>query len=460
MRLEDRHAAPAESGMSSGTGIGDIGGRLDRLPITWLHAALIAACSVGFGFDLLEMALGNALSAVFSAPPHSLSASRLSPLLSAVYFGGLIGAPLLGWLAGRIGRRTVLSAGLLWLASMSLAMVFTDSIPWLTAIRALSGIALGAYPPLMLALLTDVLPPARRGLLIMATIALAALGQPAGILLVRWLTPIQPLGIEAWKWAFLLGSAGAVAAAILFRLVPESPRWLAAAGRDADAEAAFRAFADAPVLWRPKEISKRLPVSFRADANAPFRRYRRAFAVVSALYFLGPWAIVGFPLTTGAVLIGKGYRLSDTLLYIGIASFGAFLGTFATAFAVDRVQRRSALAICAGAMALAVGAFAVSGSPVWLIASNLAFFFVSNIYLAALGVYTAELFPTPIRSAASASAWAVNRLGSVLAPPALLFLLHTRGSAQMFATVAAILALSVGIVLGFGPRGRAGEPVE
>jgi len=460
MRLEDRQAALAEAGMPSGVGIDDIGGRLDRLPITWLHAALIAACAVGFGFDLLEMALGNALSAVFSAPPHSLPASRLSPLLSAVYFGGLIGAPALGWLAGRIGRRAVLSAGLLWLAAMSLAMVFTDSIPWLTAIRALAGIALGAYPPLMLALLTDVLPAARRGLLIMATIALAALGQPAGILLVRWLTPIQPLGIEAWKWAFLLGGAGAVGAAILFRMVPESPRWLAAAGRAAEAEAAFHAFAASRVLWRPKETPGPLSVPRPADPYPPFRRYRRAFTVVSGLYFLGPWALVGFPLVTGAVLIGKGYRLSDTLLYIGIASFGAFLGTFASAFAVDRFERRSALAICAGAMALAVMAFAVGGSPAWLIASNLAFFFMSNIYLAALGLYTAELFPTRLRSTASASAWAVNRLGSVLAPPALLFLLHTRGSAPMFAMVIAILALSVAIVLGFGPRGRAGESVE
>jgi len=445
--------------MLSGVGIDDIGGRLDRLPITWLHAALIAACAVGFGFDLLEMALGNALSAVFSAPPHSLPASRLSPLLSAVYFGGLIGAPALGWLAGRIGRRAVLSAGLLWLAVMSLAMAFTDSIPWLTAIRALAGIALGAYPPLMLALLTDVLPAARRGLLIMGTIALAALGQPAGILLVRWLTPIQPLGIEAWKWAFLLGGAGAVAAAILFRMVPESPRWLAVMGRGAEAEAAFHSFAASRVLWQPKETpSPSTPR--RAFPHPPFRRYRRAFAVVSGLYFLGPWALVGFPLVTGAVLIGKGYRLSDTLLYIGIASFGAFLGTFASAFAVDRFERRSALAICAGAMALAVMAFAVGGSPAWLIASNLAFFFMSNIYLAALGLYTAELFPTRLRSAASASAWAVNRLGSVLAPSALLFLLHTWGSVPMFATVTAILVLSVAIVLVFGPRGRAGEAVE
>jgi len=442
----------------------NIAGRLERLPVTWLHAAIIAACSIGFGFDLLEVALGNALSAVFSAPPHKIPTAQLSPLLSAVYFGGFLGAPSLGWLADRIGRRAVLTGGLLWLAATSLAMVSTDRVGWLTVFRVLAGLSLGAYPPLMLAFLTDILPSARRGMLIMFALAFAALGQPAGILLVRWLTPIQPLGIEAWKWAFLVGGAGAVGAAILFRMAPESPRWLAAVGRDDEAEAACRAFEASRTLWqaphRPKEVP--IPIqTVRSDNKRPSTwRYWRELAVMAGLYFLGPWATVGFPLVTGAVLIAKGYRLSDTLLYIGIASFGAVLGTFASAFLVDRIERRSALAICAATMALAVMAFALASAPIWLIVSNLAFFFVSNVYLAAQGVYAAELFPTRLRSRAAAATWAVNRLSSMLAPPALLYLLHRQGSVPMFATVATILAASIVVIAVYAPRGRSRQQVD
>jgi MFS transporter, putative metabolite:H+ symporter len=86
--------------------------RLDRLPLTRLHVAILAVCAGGFAFDLLEVALGGALSAVFSVPPHRIDASQLSQLIAAVYIGAIIGAPLLGWLADRFGRKRLLMAAL------------------------------------------------------------------------------------------------------------------------------------------------------------------------------------------------------------------------------------------------------------------------------------------------------------------------------------------------------------
>ncbi len=441
----------------------DIAGRLDRLPITRLHAAIVAVCSIGFTFDLLEVALGGALSAVFSAPPHRVAPDRLSMLLSAVYAGAIVGAPALGWLADRVGRRAVLTTGLLWLALTSLAMMTTDRIESLAAFRLLAGLVLGAYPPLMLAYLTDILPSRRRGMLILIAIAFATLGQAAGILLIRWLTPIQPLGLEAWKWAFVVGSAGAVGAAVLFWIMPESPRWLAATGRADEAEIGCRAFEASPVVWQPKDTAVPAPAT---EPEAParggswIRRYRRELLVMAGLYFLSPWAVVGFPLLSGPVLIEKGYKLSDTLLYIGISPFGAFLGTFFAAFFTDRIERRTTIALCAGVMAAAVMSFAVSAAPAGLIISSLAFNFISNVYLAALAVYASELFPTRLRSSAASATWAVNRVSSAMAPFVLPRLLHARGITPMFTVVAATLAVSFLLVAAYGPRGKAGRPVE
>jgi putative MFS transporter len=77
--------------------------RLDALPLTRLHLTVALACSVALGVDLMEMSLGNALAAVFSAPPYNMDARHLSWLIAAVFLGAIIGAPLLGRLADRRG---------------------------------------------------------------------------------------------------------------------------------------------------------------------------------------------------------------------------------------------------------------------------------------------------------------------------------------------------------------------
>lgn len=461
MRVTQQDSAP---GIAPGTtvAVADVPVRLDRLPVTRLHLLVVVACAIGFGFDLLEVALGSALSAVFSAPPYSVPKNHLSLLLSAAYASAIVGAPALGWLADRIGRRNVLTGGLLWLAATSFAMTTTDRMELLFGFRLLAGIALGAYPPLMLAYLADILPAARRGPMTMMAIAFAALGQPLGLFLVRWLTPIHPLGLAGWKWAFVAGSVGAVGAAFLFRLIPESPRWLAATGRAAEAETAYRQFAASSSVLpaKPAPAISRRPVDASAPSGSWIRRHRRSFAVVGGLYFLGPWALVGFPLTTGAVLIAKGFKLTDTLLFIAVASFGPFFGTFIASFGADRLARRTAIALGATAMTLSVGLFAVSDSPVGLMAGSLSFSLIANVYLAVLAVYAAEAFPTRYRSSASSATWAINRVASTAAPLVLFGVLQVGGAGVMFSLIAAALVASVLLVLAFGSAGRAGQAVD
>ena len=223
--------------------------QLDRLPLTRLHWAIVILCALGLTFDVIEAALGYALSAAFSSPPHQVAPYQLSLLLGSIFAGGAIGAPLLGWLADRRGRRLALSASLLVLTLTSLLAAASPDVAWLTFFRVLSGMALGAYPPLMVAYLTDVLPAARRGMLIMLVGAIGFLGAPAVVFLIRWLNALQPFGLEGWRGALIIGAAGAAATGAAFRLLPESPRWLLAAGRLDAAIEAYNRFMRHAVGW-------------------------------------------------------------------------------------------------------------------------------------------------------------------------------------------------------------------
>jgi MFS transporter, putative metabolite:H+ symporter len=287
------------------------------------------------------------------------------------------------------------------------------------------------------------------------------------IFLVRWLTPLQPLGLDAWRWALILGAIGSLITGILFRLLPESPRWLDAVGRHAEADASCRRIERAAGLAPSSEAPASAPPAREREkpddgfwSAARGRQHRLRALLLGAMYFLTPWATIGFPLLSGAVLVEKGFRVSDSLLYVGITMFGPSIGVLVGAFVIDRFERRTALAVCATAMALLGLAFAVSATPTPLMIVGIALNLIQSIYIAALSVYGAELFPTALRARASAGAWAVNRLTSALVPLVLLPLLVGSGAIAMFSAVAAALIASVVLVLAFGPRGLARRPVE
>jgi MFS transporter, putative metabolite:H+ symporter len=432
----------------------DIAARLDRLPVTALHRWILVVSALGLWFDIAEIALSNALSAVFSAPPHRVEALPLSLLLASVYAGGAIGAPLLGRLGDRQGRRRAQSLALGLLALASIAAAFSPDLAWLTLFRFLSGMALGAFPPLAIAYLSDLLPPARRGGLIVITGALSALGAPAMLFLMRWLTPLQPLGFDGWRWLLVAGGISAGIIALLFRLLPESPRWLAAVGRGDEADAVCRQFERrADTLPAPTVPA----LALRPEPPLSPSAFRRRMTLLTGLYFLGPWAIAAFPMLSGAVMVAKGIHVSDSLLYAGIGSFGPSLGAIAAALFIDRIGRRTALVLCGGGLVLAGFGFAAGTSPLDMVLTGLAFHLIGWLHISVLNLYTAELFPTGQRAGTSAAAFAVNRVASMLVPIVLLPVLRSEGVPAMFAIMTASLVAGMALTLVFGPRGLAGR---
>lgn len=423
---------------------------LDRASVGPMHVLAMAVCAAAFAFDLFEMALGSALAAVFSAEPHKLATAQLSWLLASVYIGAVVGAPLFGWMADRYGRKQLMAALMAGLALSSAAAGASEDAAELTVWRGLSGLALGAYPALMISYLTDLLPARRRGPLIFLVVGLASLGAPAGVLLIRGLATVEPLGIEAWRWGFYTGAAGAAAVSALLFLLPESPRWLAARGRLVEAQSAVQRFTRGLVAH---------PTFDPANAASKPAPVKRAWMSVALLFFASPWSTVAFPLLAGALLVNRGFHLSDTLLYVAVSNFGPALGVLLGALGVDRLERRVTLALCASAMLVASAGFMVAESPAVLILCSTGFMLAAALYVPSLSVYGAELFPTQSRAAAFGGAWTFNRAGAAVAPLLLLPLLQSAGATALMAVVAVSLLVSLAL-LWLAPTGAAKRPVD
>jgi putative MFS transporter len=427
--------------------------RLDSSSLKVVHGFAALLCAVGFGVDLLEISVTNGLSAVFSAPPHSLRPPVLSWLLASVYIGAVVGAPFVGWIADRKGLKAALCGALLWLGVSTLLAATQPSLAGFGVFRLLSGIALGAYPPLMIAYLTAIAPARYRGLMIFWVCSLAYLAPPLGIFMISWLTPVHPFDIEGWRWPFAVGGLAALLVGAAFIRLPESPRWLLTRGHRQEAERICLAIERSPVLGVPsllepretKTDAPRVPIhSTPADGS----KLRGTLRFVMVLYFLQPWSMAAFPLLTGPMLLKRGHRLTDTLLYIALATFGPALSTFIAGPLIDRLKRRVSLLLACAAMLLSVGVFFCTDTPVLLTGAILTFTTGVAVYTPLMTTYGAELIPVAQRASLTTLAWAGNRLAAVLVPLSVLPLFVAYGASAVgwevtFALIASVLLLAL-----------------
>lgn len=451
---------------------------LDQLPLTRRHLLILLICTLGSLWDIAEVNIGSILSSVYSLKSSPIAPGQLSWLLASMYVGAIVGAPVLGWLADRYGRRPALVTTLSILGTASLAAALSPNIAMLTSFRMLSGFAIGGFPAVMITYITDVMPVRERGRMMLLASGISFLAAPATLFGAKLLNSMPLVGLDAWRW--ICGGAGlgaALTAACALRL-SESPRWLRANGHHERAEREQRLFESSVPLFGARNGSAGLLIGSASAAHAagsprppaqssssdseastphsavPFWRA----ILVGALCFLSPWSTVGFSLLSGAVLISKGFDLSSTFMFTGIVAFGTVFGLIVASLWIDRLARKTALLLSAVAMGISEVSFGIASRPWAIISAGLLFMVFTSIYVTMLSFYIAEFFPTRTRARATSTTWAVNRVASMLVPLVLLPLLKARGAFWMCSAIAVTLLVSIAL-LAIAPRGRAGQTV-
>lgn len=130
-----------------------------------------------------------------------------------------VAMPLSGWWADRLGRRRVLFVGVVAESVLSLGAALAPDLVVLVVVRALQGLAAAAILPCVMGLVTEVVPPERRGRALGLWAGANGLGQAVG-------PPLGGLLASAFDWRAIFAPAlvvGALAAVGTLRLVPARP---------------------------------------------------------------------------------------------------------------------------------------------------------------------------------------------------------------------------------------------
>jgi putative MFS transporter len=438
-----------------------IAARLDRLPITRAHRAIVAIAGVGTFFDLFDIFLAGVLGTVLIDRFH-LDRVSLPLVLASGFLGMFLGALGLGLMADRLGRRRAFLLNLAIYSSFTLLGAFATSAGMLIAARFVAGIGIGAELPLVDSYLSEFLPPRQRGRYTAVAYTVGFVGVPAVGFLARALVPRQPFGIDGWRWVFVAGSLGGAIIWWLRRDLPESPRWLESRGRHAEADA---------IVTRLEREAGHVATS----PNGAFADRTAAAAAPTARLFSPPYAgrtivlwifqifqsvgYYGFGTLVPLVLVSKGFSVVNSLTYVSAVYIGYPLGSALSIPLVERFDRRWLIVGSAMAMAVLGIALGLASAPIAIVAFGMSYTVVSNIFSNAFHIFQAEIFPTAIRATATSTAYGLSRLSSAAMPFVLLPLLERSGATAMFAAVATAMAIVVVDIGVFAPS-TTGRPLE
>src|SRR5256714_4003942 len=197
------------------------------------HRKAILVTGVAWTFVAMEILLVGFVAPVFAGLWH-LNGVMLGLVNSAALAGSLVGSLVLGRTSDRIGRKRIFQFSILWYAVFTACTALSWG-PWsVMTFRFLAGLGLGGMLVVDPSLLTEYLPPQRRGRLLV----MLDLFWPLGLLLATGLSYVFLVKVAAawsWRWLFLAASFPAFLAFVARLSLPESPFYLARKGRAEDA---------------------------------------------------------------------------------------------------------------------------------------------------------------------------------------------------------------------------------
>jgi MFS transporter, putative metabolite:H+ symporter len=447
------------------TGTISVAARLNRLPVTRKHVAIVVIVGIGMFFDLYEVFLAGTLSTVLKTRFH-VGPDNLKLVLASAFVGAFVGAVLLSRLADRLGRRRAFFLTLGIYSVFSVLAAFSPNVGWLIVCRFIAGIGIGGELPLCDAYLSDVLPARSRGRLIGWAYTVGFCAVPAAGFLARGLAGGQIAGIDGWRWMFVFGGLGAAICWGLRRTLPESPRWLEAVGRNAEADRITTEFEQSArgqgfTLPDPEPVAA-VPPQPREPVRTlfvpPWRRRTVMLWIFQCLQTLGYY---GFGTLVPLILTAKGYDVVTSLAFSAVTFIGYPVGSLLSIPIIERFERRTLIIASALAMVVLGLAFGFSSSGAAILVAGFLYTAASNVFSNAYHVYQGELYPTRLRATGAGSAYSLSRLATAFMPFLLLPLLDNHGSGAVFVCIgAAMILLSLDIAL-LGPRttGRALEDV-
>jgi len=390
---------------------------LDDVPIGRAHVALMLVMAAAVTIDVMKPAT---LSFVLPGMTHEYGLkSPLNPrgavpaaLLPLSGIGGtVLGSFIWGWLGDRLGRR----ASILMAAMTFIATSICGSMPVFALnmfMCFVMGLGVGGMLPIMFTIMAETIPARHRGWLLVLIG-----GDVAGAYIATsWLAAVLVPSLS-WRILWLIGFPTGLLLILLNRWIPESPRFLLARGRTREATAIMHRYG-AAIVTEPESdrADSRVGSSFAQLFRPPFL----SATLVVVLLGIGIGLVsFGFQLWIPSNLQKLGYGEAAANRLLRNSALMGFPLNFVVAWLYGFWSSRGTLIVLTSLTALSLVGFVSAGDAVAANSTLLYTLLIMPIWgissvVAVLSAYSAEIFPTRLRSRGSGLAAGFSKAGGVL----------------------------------------------
>ncbi|CAG2139283.1 MFS transporter [Cupriavidus numazuensis] len=345
--------------------------------------------SLGFGLVGIDRFMIMPLFPVMMQDLH-LDYQDLGHITGALAIAWGFSAMFMGNLSDRLGHRKVLIPAIVVFSLLAGLSGLATGVGSLVAIRALMGLAEGAYTPASIVATMDASKPSRHGM----NVGLQQMALPLFGLGIAPILVTQLLKVVAWHWIFAIVSIpGLVIAVLLYRVLRNT--------RAAEADAHTTVHDTAGHKWSDVFRYRNIPLNI-----VGMLCWLTCLVVLSALFpnYLTDYLHLGME--------QMGYVLSA----IG---FGGMLGTLVMPALSDRIGRKPVMVLSVLAAGVSLFQLMQTGAdPVrlfqWLMLTLL---FVFSMITLTVGPLSAESVPARLMSTASGLVVGIGEVfGGGLAP--------------------------------------------
>jgi putative MFS transporter len=441
----------------------EVAARLDRLPMTSGLWRLVVLISLGGAFEFYDLLMtayvapGLVASGLFTARAGGFFAiNGIGFFVFSTFAGMWLGSMGFGFVADRMGRRAMFTVSLVWYSLATAMMAFQHSAAGIDLWRFIAAIGVGLEQVTIDTLLPELVPPPKRGRAFAISQGIAFSAVPLVALLGWLLVPLHPFGLEGWRWVALIGASGALFVWWFRRNVPESPRWLALHGREAEAERILRGLE----LRAERDLGRPLPMpEMAADAVEEKGRFRELFRppyagrtlVMSVFNAMQTIAFYGFGSWVPTLLIAKGIHVTTSLQYAFIIALANPVGPLLAFAIADRIERKWQIVAAGIVTGIGILLFARQENAALVILFGAVVTLANNWLSFAFHGYQAEQFPTRIRARAVGFVYSWSRVSAALAGLLIGFFLKEGGTMAVALFIGAAMTLMVLVIGLWGP---------